>query len=82
MNVYCLKESLFRQLLDINFDLGEIRFTEGFSDTSEYDIDKNQCYMFTVVDDTVKSSEYLENNTKVDGPNRYIGGLVKLNFKE
>lgn len=82
MNVFCIKESLFRQLIDINYDLDEIKFAEAKSDTSQYDHWTNQCYMFSNVDDTVQSAEFLENNTSVDGPNVHIGGLVKLNFKQ
>lgn len=82
MNVYCIKESMFRQLIDINFDLDEMKFKEAVSDTSQYDHWKNQCYMFSNVDDTVQSAEFLENNTNTDGPNIHIGGLVKLNFKQ
>ena len=82
MNVYCIKESLFRQLIDLNYDLGETKFKEGKSDTSQHDHWTNQCYMFSNVDDTVQSAEFLENNTSTNGPNIHIGGLVKLNFKQ
>ena len=67
---------------DLNYDLGETKFKEGKSDTSQHDHWTNQCYMFSNVDDTVQSAEFLENNTSTDGPNIHIGGLIKLNFKQ
>jgi glycosyl transferase family 25 len=82
MNVFCIKESLIRQLIDLNYDLGKIKFNEAKSDTSQHDHWTNQCYMFSNVDDTVQSAEFLENNTSLEGPNIHIGGLVKLNFKQ